>query len=146
MVCASFALTVRRGLTATAKPVWVTFEAVIVVRLVPTVLSVTLNTCVPATSALLAGRTAIVLLERMRIVSLVMTWFQLASTLLTVTGKDEVGDFGNWRADLASGGSRDGRSARDQQLQLDISAGVDRGGTASVGTDPGVGHIEAVTV
>src|SRR5258708_5312204 len=51
----------------------------------PAVLSVTLNVLAPATSAALAGRTALLSLEVMPVTSLVTIKFQLASTAFTVT-------------------------------------------------------------
>ena len=53
---------------------------------VPEVLSVTLKVCVPATSAALAGRTALASEEVIPTVSVTeVSIFQLASTALTVT-------------------------------------------------------------
>ena len=53
----------------------------------PAVLSVMLKLLVPFTSAALAGKAALASLEVIATVSLVLTTFQLASTLLTITLK-----------------------------------------------------------
>src|SRR5258708_39626071 len=64
---------------------WVLSDAVTV--LLPAVLNVTLKFCVPAASAVLPGRTALVSVQLMPIGSFVLITFQLASTAFTVTVK-----------------------------------------------------------
>lgn len=55
----------------------------------PAVFKVTLKVCVPATSAAVAGKAALVSLEVMPTMSVELTTFQLVSTELTVTVKAE---------------------------------------------------------
>src|SRR6476646_7238703 len=70
------------GLVFSVVALCVRFEAVMV--WLGAVLKVTTNDWLPPTSAALAGSTAFVSLEKIRIVSLVLIWFQFASTALTV--------------------------------------------------------------
>src|SRR6266852_5098753 len=79
------AFTAIAGLVLAVMPAWVMSEAVTVQ--LPTVLSVTLNVCVPANNAALPGKAALPSLEVMPTVSLVLIKFQLASAALTVTVK-----------------------------------------------------------
>jgi len=54
----------------------------------PAVFNVTLNSCVPLTSAALPGKAAFGSVEVIATVSLVVTRFQFASTAFTVTLKE----------------------------------------------------------
>ena len=76
-------LTAMGGLVLLVIPVCVTSEAVTVA--LPAVLRVTLRLLVPLTRAALAGKAALRSLELIATVSLVLTTFQLASTVLTMT-------------------------------------------------------------
>src|SRR4051794_19123179 len=75
--------TVRAGEMLLAIAEWVAFEAV-TLRFVPLVFSVTLKFFVPATNGAFVGKMAAVSEDRIRIVSLVLITFQLASTPLTI--------------------------------------------------------------
>ena len=76
--------TVIAGLVLGVTAEWVTFDAVTVA--LPAVMNVTLKDFVPATNAALDGRTAFTSEEVTATVSVaVFTWFQLASTALTLT-------------------------------------------------------------
>ena|ERR1051326_218426 len=79
---AASGLTVMEGLVLSVIALCVTFDAVTV--WLGAVLSVTTKLWLPAARAALAGSTALVSLEKIRIVSFVLTWFQFASTALTV--------------------------------------------------------------
>src|SRR2546428_442903 len=79
--------TVIKGLVFAVMPVFVMSVAVTVA--VPAVFSVTLNGCVPRTSAAFAGRVALLPVEVIPTVCVELTTFQYASTAFTVTVNDD---------------------------------------------------------